>query len=119
MLSRQAVRQRSLTPSLRRSESYLNSQRAEHAHPLSGTGALYVGSNGRDSRHSLFRDYINQRCEMAMSSPCKDCQKRHLNCHSTCPGYLEYKKTREEIYKKRAEAYAVDPELKVYKRKRK
>lgn len=55
---------------------------------------------------------------MSIGSPCKDCQKRHPNCHSTCPGYLEYKKTREEIYKKRAEAYAVDPELKVYKRKR-
>ena len=55
LLSRQAVRQRSLTPLFRRSESYLNSQRAQRA--LSPEQVLICGLNERDSRYSLFPNY--------------------------------------------------------------
>lgn len=29
-----------------------------------------------------------------LKAPCKDCEKRHTNCHSNCK---EYKKYREEL----------------------
>lgn len=27
-----------------------------------------------------------------MQSPCRNCTERHINCHSLCNGYKEYKK---------------------------
>ena len=55
---------------------------------------------------------------MSTNSPCKDCQKRSMTCHSTCPEYLEYKKVRDTINKERLNHYASDPNLKAYKGKR-
>lgn len=31
-----------------------------------------------------------------MKAPCKGCQDRHLNCHSTCEKYLEFKDWNEK-----------------------
>lgn len=28
----------------------------------------------------------------SIKCPCKDCEKRHENCHSDCEGYLSFKK---------------------------
>lgn len=37
-----------------------------------------------------------------IQSPCKDCKKRHLKCHSTCEAYLDFRKRfqaeRERLY---------------------
>lgn len=32
---------------------------------------------------------------------CKDCNKRTVGCHSTCPEYLEFKNMREQEHKLR------------------
>ena len=32
---------------------------------------------------------------------CKDCTKRHFNCHSHCDVYLSFKKKMEKIYELR------------------
>lgn len=35
---------------------------------------------------------------MRVNAPCKDCDKRSVNCHSTCTGYKEYlEKHNEEL----------------------
>lgn len=31
--------------------------------------------------------------------PCKDCEKRTMNCHGSCEGYKEYRKKLDEINK--------------------
>ncbi len=36
-------------------------------------------------------------------SPCMDCEDRHPTCHGSCEKYLEYQKSRLEIYKQRKE----------------
>ena len=40
-----------------------------------------------------------------ITAPCKDCPDRHINCHSSCERYAEYKKKnneqREKDYKER------------------
>ena len=33
--------------------------------------------------------------------PCKDCQKRHFNCHSMCRDYKDWKKDHTEMMAKR------------------
>lgn len=33
--------------------------------------------------------------------PCKDCQKRHFNCHSLCRDYQGWKKERAEMMSKK------------------
>ncbi|MBO5969291.1 MAG: hypothetical protein J6S14_12425 [Clostridia bacterium] len=43
-----------------------------------------------------------------MQSPCKDCPDRKLGCHSICEKYIEYTKFREELRRKRQEAYRQD-----------
>ena len=30
-----------------------------------------------------------------IQAPCKDCQDRHVNCHSTCERYKEYRSKHE------------------------
>ena len=30
-------------------------------------------------------------------APCKDCEARHMGCHSTCEGYQEFVKSREKL----------------------
>lgn len=27
-----------------------------------------------------------------INAPCKDCQERHINCHSSCQKYADFKK---------------------------
>lgn len=34
-----------------------------------------------------------------ITSPCKECIKREVGCHSQCADYLEYKNTLEDIRK--------------------
>ena len=34
-------------------------------------------------------------------SPCKDCKKRVLGCHDTCPDYQNYKQNNDTIRKNR------------------
>ena len=40
---------------------------------------------------------------MQPQSPCKDCQDRHMGCHSTCQLYIDYdvanKRYKEELNK--------------------
>ena len=33
--------------------------------------------------------------------PCKNCQQRHFNCHSSCEGYQKYQYDRSEIARRR------------------
>ena len=30
-----------------------------------------------------------------MVAPCKDCEKRHLGCHSSCEEYQEFRKAKD------------------------
>ena len=34
-----------------------------------------------------------------ISSPCKDCQKREIGCHSKCKHYIEFRHDLDEINK--------------------
>ena len=89
--SRQAVRLRSLKPLFSRFKSYLDSH---------------------------YKD-IERMCIMSvLNSPCKDCPKRTMSCHDTCPEYIEYKKVRESISQKRLTEIANNPEFSIYKRKK-
>ena len=48
---------------------------------------------------------------MRPQAPCKDCENRHMSCHSSCQLYLDYKKRndkrREEDYQRREEGQKV------------
>ena len=48
---------------------------------------------------------------MRPQAPCKDCENRHMGCHSSCQLYLDYKerndKRREEDYQRREEGQKV------------
>lgn len=30
-----------------------------------------------------------------IQAPCKDCQERHMNCHSSCQKYIDFRKQRD------------------------
>lgn len=32
-----------------------------------------------------------------MNAPCKDCEKRAIGCHGTCPDYIKFRKERDEM----------------------
>lgn len=36
-----------------------------------------------------------------MHSPCKDCENRHVGCHSVCPKYREFNQKCIEVREKR------------------
>lgn len=42
-----------------------------------------------------------------LCSPCKGCEIRHFNCHSTCEGYNEFKQRKAEENKQRAAAISL------------
>lgn len=46
-----------------------------------------------------------------MNYPCKDCQDRHLGCHSDCKRYIEcdqqFKEVKEKIYREKANTCAL------------
>ena len=39
-----------------------------------------------------------------MNAPCYKCEQRYASCHDNCLKYKEYRKEREEIYKKAKES---------------
>lgn len=43
-----------------------------------------------------------------MLSPCKDCEKRELGCHSRCEAYRLYDKENQERRKKRIAISTID-----------
>lgn len=82
--------------------------------------------------HSLYGDFENceRRClnmsliniSYGISSPCKECTKRHMGCHSRCSEYLEYKKKLEDIRKTEREearfrSYHIETVSKIRRRK--
>lgn len=57
-----------------------------------------------------------------ISSPCKECIKREVGCHSQCTDYLEYKNVLEDIRKTELEeslfrSYRIDTVYKLRRRK--
>ena len=46
--------------------------------------------------------------------PCKGCEDRHTRCHTECPDYIEWNRTRQEIEAKCRRAYEADNEAKDY-----
>ena len=34
---------------------------------------------------------------MKVNAPCKDCEKRHVGCHSTCEPYIKFAQERNEL----------------------
>ena len=40
-------------------------------------------------------------------APCKDCERRHLGCHSECPEYIEFSRERNEMLNKRHQEYRI------------
>lgn len=49
-----------------------------------------------------------------MRSPCLNCEKRQLRCHSTCEEYIKYDNERKEIRQKRLD----ENELRDFNRER-
>lgn len=39
-----------------------------------------------------------------MNAPCYKCEQRHASCHDNCLKYKEYRKEREDVYKKAKES---------------
>lgn len=35
-----------------------------------------------------------------MNPPCKDCEKRQVGCHGSCPDYAAYAQSRQELREK-------------------
>ena len=36
-----------------------------------------------------------------ITAPCKDCQKRHLHCHSSCEDYKKFRQYRDHIHEQK------------------
>ena len=58
-----------------------------------------------------------------VNSPCKDCQKREVGCHSTCEVYTTFRKEREAVYEKKVQTSIQKRDLldhlhKAFKRKK-
>ena len=49
---------------------------------------------------------------------CKDCAKRHFNCHSRCEIYLDFKRKMEKIYELRRANVIADVGPEVYMKTR-
>lgn len=49
------------------------------------------------------------RATVLFGKTCKDCEKRHLGCHSTCEAYIlrkeEYEEEKANLKRKRAEYF--------------
>lgn len=41
--------------------------------------------------------------------PCRECDERYVGCHSRCPKYLEFRKTREKLYELRVREQYTSP----------
>ena len=39
---------------------------------------------------------------------CKDCEKRFLGCHGSCPEYIEFKQKREHMQQVRRQEKSID-----------
>lgn len=46
-----------------------------------------------------------------MHPPCKDCDRRTVNCHDTCKEYRQFRAEREAICKERYRQRKSDPRL--------
>ena len=58
---------------------------------------------------------------MSRLSPCKDCTKRYVGCHSKCADYLDYAAERKAISDARAKeqfekSYHIEKSLKIRKK---
>ena len=62
----------------------------------------------RRERRELNRIVRRQR---RMKAPCKDCEKRHFNCHGTCPDYQAFRLDRDKRCEERAKKDAATPEI--------
>ena len=40
--------------------------------------------------------------------PCKGCEDRHTGCHSKCPNYIEWDRTRKEAEAKARKSYEAE-----------
>ena len=55
-----------------------------------------------------------------ISSPCKNCEKRHIGCHSKCNLYIDYKKELAKIKKEEMiEKINTSAEISINEQKRK
>ena len=52
--------------------------------------------------------YGKTRAIMRKNSPCKDCQRRFLNCHSICKQYFEWKADNDVIREKEYRAKSTE-----------
>ena len=45
------------------------------------------------------------------SAPCKDCDRRHIGCHSMCNAFKDWKKEVAQVAAEKAKADAATPAL--------
>ena len=62
----------------------------------------------RKERRELNRIVRRQR---RMKAPCKDCEKRHFNCHGTCPAYQTFRLELDKRCEERAMKAVSTPEI--------
>lgn len=48
---------------------------------------------------------------MKLNAPCKDCEKRVVNCHSKCKDYIQYKEESAELKQIITKAQIADADL--------
>ena len=53
------------------------------------------------------------------SSPCKDCQRRYLGCHSECKDYIEYSEERQKFLKEKSDNYDILYDNEIVRKKEK
>lgn len=46
-----------------------------------------------------------------LKAPCRNCDKRHMNCHSTCEGYIEFTRANEVIRQKKLQKVNIQDTL--------
>ena len=61
----------------------------------------------RKERRELNRIVRQQR---RMKAPCMNCEKRHFNCHGTCPDYQEFRMERDRKSEEKALMISSTPE---------
>lgn len=46
-----------------------------------------------------------------LQAPCRNCDKRHMNCHSTCEGYIAFNKANEAVREKKLQKVHIQDTL--------
>lgn len=62
----------------------------------------------RKERRELNRIVRRQR---RMKAPCMDCERRHFNCHGTCPDYQAFRLKKDQECEERALKAVSTPEI--------